>query len=302
MTAEENKRIARTFYEVFNQGDLGALSDFVDRDFVDHNPVPGQSPGLEGLKQALVSFRAGFPDMSVSLEDAVAEGDRVATRARARGTHRGDFIGIPATGRRVDFGDITMWRIANGRLAEAWYVQDVAGLMMQLGVMPGAAQGDGRPAEVPLGSSGSGGRVDAAESKEVVSRFIQAIKEIWHTGNTDLLNDCVAPDVVLHITGLPPGVQGLEAFKEGIRLFRNAFPDMKDTVEDLIAERDKVAFRVTWQATHQGELRGIPPTGKRVKIMDMHIDRIADGKIAERWGVIDSFGMMQQLGLVPTPG
>ena len=82
---------------------------------------------------------------------------------------------------------------------------------------------------------------------------------------------------------------------------RQGFPDALFEVEDLVAEGDKVAFRLVWNATHQGELFGIPPTGTRATVTEMHLLRIADSKIVERWGEWDALGMMQQLGAFPTP-
>jgi predicted ester cyclase len=78
--------------------------------------------------------------------------------------------------------------------------------------------------------------------------------------------------------------------------------DLRYTVEGLFAEGDKVADRMTWQATHQGELMGIPPTGNTIRGEELHISRIAEGRIVERWGQGDNLGMMQQLGIVPSPG
>jgi predicted ester cyclase len=85
-------------------------------------------------------------------------------------------------------------------------------------------------------------------------------------------------------------------------MFRGAFPDMRLTEEDMIAEGDKVVDRVTVRGTHEGALMGIPPSGNQVEFVETHISRIADGKIVERWGQWDALGMMQQIGAVPEAG
>lgn len=85
-------------------------------------------------------------------------------------------------------------------------------------------------------------------------------------------------------------------------MFRTAFPDLYGTIEDLIAEGDKVVTRITYRGTHQGEFMGIPPTGRPVTMTFTGINRIAGGKIAEGWVNFDALGMMQQLGVIPTPG
>jgi predicted ester cyclase len=107
------------------------------------------------------------------------------------------------------------------------------------------------------------------------------------------------PRVRLSLAGGTPDLSG---FKQSLLMLRAAFPDMRSTVEDLFAEGDKVADRMTWQATHQGELMGIPPTGNTVTGTEMHISRIAEGNIVERWSQGDNLGLMQQLGAVPPPG
>ncbi len=136
------------------------------------------------------------------------------------------------------------------------------------------------------------------ENKAVVQRFNELIGEFFRTGDADALDEVLAPDFVYHQPGTPPD---LESFKQFLPMFRAAFPDMRYTVEDLFAEGDKVVDRLTWQATHQGELMGIPPTGNSVTVTEIHISRIADEKIVERWGQPDMLGMMQQLGAVPPP-
>jgi predicted ester cyclase len=117
--------------------------------------------------------------------------------------------------------------------------------------------------------------------------------------NADVFDEVLAPDFVYHSPGAPADLEG---FKQFLPMFRAAFPDMRGTVEDLIAEGDKVVDRITFQATHQGEMMGISPTGNTVTVTEMHISRIAEGKIVERWGQTDMLGMMQQLGAVPPPG
>jgi predicted ester cyclase len=115
------------------------------------------------------------------------------------------------------------------------------------------------------------------------------------------MDSVLADNVVQHISGMPPEAHSLEGFKQLLPALPQAFPDTLFEVEDLVAEGDKVAFRLVWNATHQGEFFSIPPTGTRATVTEMHIFRIADGKIVERWGEWDALGMMQQLGAFPAP-
>ena len=132
--------------------------------------------------------------------------------------------------------------------------------------------------------------------------FRRMLEEVLSQGNISLIDELVAPDVVEH-EALPPGVPaGREGVKLMFTMFRGAFPDLNATVDDIIAEDDKVAARSTWSGTHQGEFMGIPPTGKRVSFGVIDIFRVANGVVVEHWGQTDEMGMLQQLGVVPAPG
>ena len=137
------------------------------------------------------------------------------------------------------------------------------------------------------------------EKKAVVRRYNELVEQYWRTGDADAFDEVVASDFVHHAPGLPPDLEGM---KQALPMFRAAFPDMRLTVEEMIAEGDKVVDRVTVRGTHEGELMGIPASGKQVEFMETHISRIADGKIVERWGEWDALGIMQQIGAVPAPG
>lgn len=137
------------------------------------------------------------------------------------------------------------------------------------------------------------------EKKAVVRRYNELVEQYWRTGDADGFDEVLASDFVHHAPGLPPDLEGM---KQALPMFRAAFPDMRLTVEEMIAEGDKVVDRVTVRGTHEGELMGIPASGKQVEFTETHISRIADGKIVERWGQWDALGMMRQIGAVPAPG
>jgi steroid delta-isomerase-like uncharacterized protein len=132
------KALAQRFADdIINARDLdGALTELVVEDFVEQNPLPGQGPGRAGLAGVLAGMFAGFPDLHWSLRDTVVEGDRVMTLSTWTGTHQGDFMGIPATGRTVSVEAWTLDRYRDGRLTESRIIMDVAGLLAQLGVIP----------------------------------------------------------------------------------------------------------------------------------------------------------------------
>ena len=135
--SEENKAVVRRFYEVFRAGDMSIVDEVLSSSFVEHNPFPEQAPGPEGMKQLLGMMRAAFPDSAILLEDLVAEGDKVAVRAEMTGTHRGEFMGIPATGKKVTVTGISFYTVADGKITGHWEQFDAMGMMQQLGVIPG---------------------------------------------------------------------------------------------------------------------------------------------------------------------
>jgi len=139
--------------------------------------------------------------------------------------------------------------------------------------------------------------VSTEENKALVRRFVD---EVQSEGNIDAIDDLCSPEFVNH--SAPPGVpSNCEGVKQVTAMFRQAFPDSYFTVEGMVAEGDKVATRKTFHGTHQGEFMGIPPTGQQVSIGLIDIVRIAGGKVVEHWSMGDSLGMLQQLGVIPTP-
>jgi steroid delta-isomerase-like uncharacterized protein len=123
-------------------------------------------------------------------------------------------------------------------------------------------------------------------------------EEVANKGNLDIVDEICAPDYVCHQAD--QDIRGPEGVKQFIFMLRAAFPDLHVTVEDVIAEGDKIVQRWTGHGTHQGELMGIPPTGNHVSVAGITISRFEDGKVSEEWEVYDMMGMMQQLGVIPS--
>ncbi len=140
--SEENKAVSRRVVEeVFTRGNLDGLDEIVDPNFVNHDPAsPEEVRGPEGLKQFVQLYRSAFPDLEVTIEDQVAEGDEVASRWSARGTHQGELFGIPPTGRETRVTGITIDRIQGGKIVESYNNWDTLGLLQQLGAVPAPAQ------------------------------------------------------------------------------------------------------------------------------------------------------------------
>jgi steroid delta-isomerase-like uncharacterized protein len=137
MSTEDNKALIRRFYEeVFNKKNLAAIDEFFAPDHVDHTLPPGLPVGPEGTKQAIAMTLSGFPDLRVTIEDMIAEGDKVVTRFTTHGTQQGALGGIPPTGKHVAVSTIEITRMAGGKIAEDWGLDDRLGMLQQLGLVP----------------------------------------------------------------------------------------------------------------------------------------------------------------------
>ena len=141
MSTEENKRLYRQFVATLNSGDIDAAGAFFADDYVEHSAAPGLPPGAEGVKIVFRMFRAAFPDVVFTIEDLVAESDKVATLVTGTGTHQGPFMEIEATGRHATWSAFGINRYEEGRIKEHWGLPDIMGIMRQLGAGPGPSGG-----------------------------------------------------------------------------------------------------------------------------------------------------------------
>ena len=136
MSLEENKAIVNRSTEgVWNKRNIALIDELYADNFVFHDPVQANGD-LEYFKQYANGVYTGIPDLHIATDDLIAEGDQVVKRWTARGTHKGDFMGVPATGNRIEVTGIEIFRIADGKIAEIWANMDSLGLMQQIGVIP----------------------------------------------------------------------------------------------------------------------------------------------------------------------
>jgi steroid delta-isomerase-like uncharacterized protein len=138
--SDANKELSRSFTELFSTGDEALADAVLSPAVVFHGAVPdGSLEGIGAVKEFVANYRRAFPDARSTVEDQIAEGDRVVTRWRARGTHLGELGPIAPTGRAFDTGGVTIERIEDGRIAEVWVSRDELGLLRQLGAVPNAS-------------------------------------------------------------------------------------------------------------------------------------------------------------------
>ena len=136
MKTEQSKALVRRMHkEIFQQGNLDLVDELIADDYVVHQPDGDQSRD-EHFNHVIPAFAAAFPDMEFIFYDTFAEGDKVASRFEMRGTHKGEFMGVPPTGKRVSMSGIVLERVEDGKVAESWVERDNLGLLQQIGVVP----------------------------------------------------------------------------------------------------------------------------------------------------------------------
>jgi predicted SnoaL-like aldol condensation-catalyzing enzyme len=150
-----NKTLVRRFFEtVLSAGELTALDELIATDYVGHDPnLPPLPPGPEGVSLFTLGARVAFPDQRVTIQDLLAEGDRVAVRFTLEGTHRGDLLDLPPTGRHVSVQGVALYRIAGGKIAEGWIGLDGIGLLDQLGLFERLGALAGAPTGPPVAAA-----------------------------------------------------------------------------------------------------------------------------------------------------
>jgi steroid delta-isomerase-like uncharacterized protein len=137
MSAEDNKTLARRFLEeAYSQGRLELLDQLLAPDYADRDAPPGFPANRDGVRVLMRSFRTAFPDLRFEIDDELADGDRVAVRYTVTGTQQGPLMGLPPTGKSIRIRGISIYRIAEGKLQEAWVQYDALGMMQQLGAVP----------------------------------------------------------------------------------------------------------------------------------------------------------------------
>lgn len=138
-STDQNKATMRKVYDMMNTGNVDQVDQYFTADAIDHQVMPGQTdpqPALANFKQYMAVFHKAFPDMKLTVEDMVAEGDKVVARCHMNGTQTGDFMGTPPTGKSVSIETIDIVRFVDGKCAEHWGLSDDAGMMQQLGMTP----------------------------------------------------------------------------------------------------------------------------------------------------------------------
>lgn len=291
---DKAKALAKRAFNVWNTADLSALEQAVASELVARED--SWLRDLEAYKLFFAAMTSAFPNLHFTIDEMIAEGNKVASRYTISGTNVNSLMGIPPTGEPLTFTGMTIQRFEGDKLIELWGNSNSLGLLEQLGVAPPSGRTDFTWGE-PVASVVAG--IGDPEQNKAISR--RCVEEIWNQRNLDLLDELVAADFVYHDPANPM-IRDLAGYKLFMGACYAAFPDLQFIIEDMLAEGDKVVVRWTFQGTHQGELIGIPPTGKQVAYTGILFNRLADGKLVETWVSMDIIGMLRQLGVIPSPG
>jgi steroid delta-isomerase-like uncharacterized protein len=297
MNGQDNVSVVAAFWEAVARDDEAALRQVLAPEVAVYNPAGSERQDRATFIQGLLAWSRAFSGNRFEIEDQLCEGNAVVTRGTMRAVHdAAAFQGIAPSGKAIAVPGITIDRISDGAIVERHVCSDRLSLMMQLGQVPAprAGTGGGGSAGVARGEQEDGPAATKEDVKSISGRYFAACQRNDQAG----LRELVSPGVIAHQPGLPAPLSrdGLLAM---IDAFGQSFSDEQYTIEEQVADGDRVATRVTWRAVHSGPFQGLAATGRPVAVGGIAISRIEDGRIAERWLQMDQVGMLRQLGLVP---
>jgi steroid delta-isomerase-like uncharacterized protein len=281
--SEENKVLVRRFYdEVFNGKKLDLLQEFITPDFVDHNPDPGQEPGLDGMRQLFGMLFTGYPDLHMDVDFQIAEGDKVASRVTVHGTNTGEFMGMPATGKEVRITGADVVRIVDGKFVERWGNFDELAMMQQLGAIP---------------------RPEDTMAQQALTDIACDMVDAFNNSDWERTKGHLTVDTVYNEVGTQRRLQGTGQIIEALQGWKQAMPDVTGTVTNALASGSKVALEVTWDGTHTGPLASpggtIPASGRRQTTHAAWIFDFEGDKVKESRQYFDMLTFLQQIGAIP---
>jgi len=309
MSVQENKDLLVSFVkEVLDGKNLDAMDKYLSPNFLHHDLAPGeqtrQQTGAAGQRNFFsnVVFPA-FDNFNTTFEDLVGENDLVAGRWRQSSRNSGPWLGRRPTGKRTEIAGVSIVRIRNGLIVEEWEGRDAAGLFRQLGVpVPKPRL---KPVRLPLGpavvgippfrTNGPFGRPASPNVRRAKAQAASVYLEAWNNGNLDALGKNLSDRFVLHDpSGLPTADRSGSAAL--VSAFRTGLPDLGVTVDLQLAEGDLVVNRWTARGSHDGELLGVPSTGRRVSFTGVSIQQIGGDKIEQEWALWEQLSVFQQVG------
>lgn len=254
----------RFIEEVWNKKNAAAIDELVSPNYHVRSPsshgAEVEMQGPQGIRRFVSMMQTAFPDGKLTVDTCIAEGDRVFSTWTARGTHSGPLMGVDGTGKQMIVRGAGITTIKNGKIEAADDSWDMLELFMQLGLAP------------------------KMDKRKAVSR--RMIEEVWNNGQYGMLDELVENS------------ESRDTQKRHAREFRDAFPDLRVSVVEQVAEGDNVATSWIARGTHRGMINGIPPTGRVVTVKGVNHDLVKDGRIKTSKTSFDTWELMVQLGVV----
>lgn len=278
---EKNKTRVRGYIEnIINNHVLDRFGEYIPEDGIDYSAPPGIPHGPAGTRMFFSMFFDGSSDARNTIHEMIAEDDKVSFISTITGTHDGNLMGLPATGKTFSLLLLETVRLVDGKYAEHWGGMDIVKLMVQLGSMQDPDQ-----------------KAKVEQYTAMVNRYIEGV----NNNDEAALREVFAVDFLDHnsaqVEGLPSGV---EAVVTAHHMLNDSFTDLTFTVDDVMVEGDQIAIRVHASGVHTGEFYGFPPTGKLITWMGHRILRVQDGMFVEAWNEFDQVGILQQMGVIPS--
>lgn len=284
--AAAEEQIRHLAYDLYiggmNEGDVDKCMSAFAPSFIDHQVVPGGATmgnDWNAVRQAHVMLHESFPDVQFGIRDLIIEGDQVFLLVKAEGTQTGSFFGMPATGKHIKWTATRVLRYADGQFAEGTSELDQVSILQQMGILP----------TPPV-------FYDTDGNKALVRSLIDEINK----GNPHAYTKFMSPSVLTTFDSAETPVKGIMPLDMELGMMRAAFHDLHLEIETIAAYHDKVAVRLLYSGTHQGEFMGVPGTGQVYHWTGTITDRIEEGKIVERWTNTDRFTLYQQVGIIPS--
>lgn len=277
---------ARGWLEAWNSRDVDRILTFYADDAV-YEDVPSVTNGWAApwrghgmIREALVDGYEAMPDMGFETVSASGAGDRMVVEWVMTGTQTGDYPGLPATGRSISIRGLSLLELEGGKITSQRDYYDTHLLLTQLGAVPSTPS--------------------SAAAPERTASLVRGVFEVWNGGDLSAIDELFTPDFVGHFPERK--VHGPDELRAEVTLHRKAFPDWTEEVQETVVDGDRIVVRFTSGGTNLGKFLSRPPTGKRVRISEMVMFRVRDGKIAEQWVYPDILSMQRQLGSIPGAG
>jgi steroid delta-isomerase-like uncharacterized protein len=293
-TEAELGAIATAYFDAFNEADRDALDALLAPDYVQNmGAIMSQDRALH--LDRMMAVRSGFPDGVYTIDWTLTDGDKVVIRNTFRGTHEGEFAGVPASGNKVAIGAFHIHRVACGKIAETWNAGDALGLFYQMGAldlkMTTAPDEEAPPSQPPKMAE-----CPATTAEENVALIRRWYDEALNRRMPEVFAEVLWPNAVLHL-GVFPDALGVEAVTNSLGTLTAGFPDLSYTVDDVIADHDRVLVRWSGTGTHTGAaFLGVETSGKPVDWNGMNAFRFQCGRVIEGWSEANGLSAFRQLG------